>query len=93
MCGAPLHSRDRLLAARVHGHDLVEPGDLEHAQDRRLGRGDASVPSRTRRRLTAPISAPSAVESMKVAWVRSTMTWVCPASIAPQTMRLSSGAA
>src|SRR4051794_23877928 len=49
-------------------------------------------PSRERRRLTAPIRTPSAVESRNVVSVRSTTIRVCPVSIASESADLSSGA-
>src|SRR5438093_9551648 len=51
-----------------------------------------SAPSRERRRLTAPISTPSAVESRKVVSVRSTTIRDFPPSIASVSFCLSSGA-
>jgi hypothetical protein len=52
----------------------------------------ASAPSRERRRLTAPMSTPSAVESRNVVSVRSTMMRTRPASIDSASTCLSSGA-
>src|SRR4051794_33231159 len=51
-----------------------------------------SEPSSRRSRRCAPISTPSEDESMNVVSVRSTTTWVRPASIGAETRCLNSGA-
>ena len=70
--GRGVEGVDGLVARRADREDLVQPGDLERLGDVRVDVDDRQRPSWERRRLTAPIRTPRAVESRNVVSVRST---------------------
>ena len=82
----------RLVACRVDRENAIEAGDLEDFVMFRSEQTSQSWPSFVRSGLTPPTRTPSVVESMNVAFVKSTTTFLLPLPMTSSSCCLKSGA-